>query len=125
MVASAGGLAMLLRSIASRLSLWVLAGSVSVLAIAGGVLFYRVGEQILEQAHGEATALANEAGNRIEQRLARVADTAQTLASVVGSRPEGIEAILRDALERNADLSGLAAAFIPAKDNAPTSPFIN
>ncbi|RDI98028.1 HAMP domain-containing protein [Dyella solisilvae] len=116
---------MVLRSIASRLSLWVLVGSVAVLAIAGSVLFYRVGEQILEQAHGEATALANEAGNRIEQRLARVADTAQTLASVVGSRPEGIEAILRDALERNADLSGLAAAFVPAKDNAPTSPFIN
>src|SRR5215472_10005722 len=107
MVASAGGLAMLLRSIASRLSLWVLAGSVSVLAIAGGVLFYRVSGQILEQAHGEATALANEAGNRIEQRLARVADTAQTLAVVIGPRPDDAELMLRHALARNADLSGL------------------
>lgn len=75
MVVSEGN-PMLLRSIASRLSLWVLAGSVSVLAVAGGVLFYRISHQILEQAHGEATAMASEAGNRIEQRLARVADTA-------------------------------------------------
>ncbi len=116
---------MLLRSIASRLSLWVLAGSVSVLAIAGGVLFYRVSGQILEQAHGEATALANEAGNRIEQRLARVADTAQTLAAVVGPRPGDAEVMLRDALARNADLSGLAAAFVPEADNPPASPFVS
>lgn len=116
---------MLLRSIASRLSVWVLAGSVAVLAIAGGVLFYRVSAQILAQAHGEATALANEAGNRIEQRLARVADTTQTLAGVVSARPEGIEVMLRDALARNGDLSGLAAAFVPAPGNPPVSPFIS
>jgi len=116
---------MVLRSIATRLSLWVLAGSVLVLAIAGGVLFYRVSGQILEKAHGEATALANEAGNRIEQRLARVADTAQTLAVVVGTHPDGAEATLRGALARNADLSGLAVAFVPTADNPPVSPFIN
>ncbi|WP_201314379.1 SpoIIE family protein phosphatase [Dyella sp. EPa41] len=116
---------MLLRSIASRLSLWVLAGSVSVLAVAGGVLFYRVSQQILEQAHGEATALASEAGNRIEQRLARVADTAQTLAAVIGPRPDDAEVMLRDALARNADLSGLAAAFVPMAENPPISPFVS
>lgn len=119
------GFAMVLRSIATRLSLWVLAGSVLVLAIAGGVLFYRVSGQILEKAHGEATALANEAGNRIEQRLARVADTAQTLAVVLGTHPDGAEATLRGALARNADLSGLAVAFVPTADNPPVSPFIN
>jgi len=119
------GYTMVLRSIATRLSLWVLAGSVLVLAIAGGVLFYRVSGQILEKAHGEATALANEAGNRIEQRLARVADTAQTLAVVVGTHPDGAEATLRGALARNADLSGLAVAFVPTADNPPVSPFIN
>ena len=119
------GYAMVLRSIATRLSLWVLAGSVLVLAIAGGVLFYRVSGQILEKAHGEATALANEAGNRIEQRLARVADTAQTLAVVVGTHPDGAEATLRGALARNADLSGLAAAFVPTAGNPPVSPFIS
>jgi sigma-B regulation protein RsbU (phosphoserine phosphatase) len=116
---------MILRSIATRLSLWVLAGSVLVLTIAGGVLFYRVSGQILEKAHGEATALANEAGNRIEQRLARVADTAQTLAVVVGAHPDGAELILRGALARNADLSGLAAAFVPTAGNPPESPFIS
>jgi len=116
---------MLFRSIASRLSLWVLAGSVTVLAVAGGVLFYQVSGQILEQAHGEATALANEAGNRIEQRLARVADTTQTLAAVMERHPEGAELMLRDALARNADLSGLAAAFVPAADNPPMSPFVD
>jgi len=125
MLAPAGGLVMLSRSIASRLSLWMLAGSVSVLAVVGGMLFYRVSRQILEQAHGEATALANEAGSRIEQRLARVADTTQMLAAVVGPRPDTAEPILRDALARNADLSGLAAAFVPSADNPPASPFIN
>ena len=115
---------MLLRSIASRLSLWVLACSVSVLAVAGGVLFYRVSHQILEQAHGEATALASEAGNRIEQRLARVADTAQTLAAVIGPRPDDAEVMLRDALARNTDLSGLAAAFVPMTDAPAMSPFV-
>lgn len=116
---------MLFRSIASRLSLWVLAGSVAVLAMAAGVLFYRVSAQILEQAHGEATALANEAGNRIEQRLARVSDTTQTLATVMQTHPEGAELMLRDALARNADLSGLAAAYLPAAGNPPESPFVN
>ncbi|GAB3788107.1 SpoIIE family protein phosphatase [Dyella agri] len=116
---------MLFRSIASRLSLWVLAGSVAVLAAAAGALFYRVSGQVLEQAHGEASALANEAGNRIEQRLARVADMSQTLAAVMASRPEGTEIVLRDALARNTDLSGLAAAFVPAPDNPPASPFIS
>jgi len=116
---------MFLRSIASRLSLWVLAGSVSVLAVAGGVLFYRVSHQILEQAHGEATALASEAGNRIEQRLARVADTTQTLAAVIAPRPDDAEEMLRHALERNADLSGLAAAFVPMAGNPSVSPFLS
>lgn len=116
---------MLLRSIASRLSLWVLAGSVSVLAVAGGVLFYRVSHQILEQAHGEALAMASEAGNRIEQRLARVADTAQTLAAVIGPRPDDPALMLRDALARNVDLSGLAAAFVPQADNPSISPFVS
>jgi len=119
------GPAMFFRSIASRLSLWVLAGSVLVLTVADGLLFYRVSEQILQKAHGEATALANEAGNRIEQRLARVADTAHTLAVVVGARPDGAEVTLRGALARNADLSGLAVAYVPAADNPPVSPFIS
>jgi len=118
---------MLSRSIASRLSLWVLAGSVAVLAIVGGVLFQRVSQQILTQAHGEATALANEAGNRIEQRLARVADTAQalTLATRVAQGPGEIEALLRDAVARNPDLSGLAAAFVPLPDDPTASPFVS
>lgn len=116
---------MLFRSIATRLSLWVLAGSVAVLAIAGGALFYQVSGEILEQAHGEATALANEAGNRIEQRLARVADTSQTLASVMAPPPADARIMLSNALARNTDLSGLAAAFVPAADNPPTSPFVS
>ncbi|MBA2079737.1 SpoIIE family protein phosphatase [Rhodanobacter sp. PCA2] len=116
---------MLFRSIASRLSLWVLAGSLVVLAIAGGLLFYLVSGEILRQAHGEATALAGEAGARIEQRLARVADTSRTLATAMATRSGDAEALLRDALARNTDLSGLAAAFVPAADNPPESPFVN
>ncbi|HKR76982.1 MAG TPA: SpoIIE family protein phosphatase [Rhodanobacter sp.] len=97
----------------------------AVLAVAGGALFYRVSGQVLEQAHGEASALANEAGNRIEQRLARVADTSQALAAAMVLRPNGADAMLRDAVARNPDLSGLAAAFVPAADNPPTSPFVS
>ncbi|HET6553842.1 MAG TPA: SpoIIE family protein phosphatase [Dyella sp.] len=116
---------MLLRSIASRLSLWVLAGSLAVLAVAGGLLFYRISDQILQHSHGEASALANEAGNRIELRLARVADTTRTLATVIGRRHDDAEPMLRDALAQNADLSGLAAAFSPQPGNPPVSPFVS
>lgn len=114
---------MLLRGIATRLALWVLAGSALVLLVAGGVLFQRIRTQLMEQSHNEASALASEAGNRIEHRLARVADTTQTLAAVIAPRPEEAELMLRHALARNVDLSGLAAAFTPSAVPLP-SPFV-
>jgi len=114
---------MVLRSIALRLALWVLAGSALVFIAAGGLLFYRIRAQILQQSHDQATALANDAGNQIEERLFRVADTTQTLASVIGPRPEDAEGMLRSAMERNADLSGLAAVFAPGTATLP-SPFV-
>jgi len=118
---------MILRSIASRLSLWVLAGSALVFVTAGSLLFYRVQAQILQQSHEQATALANEAGNRIEQRLTRVADTTRILATVIGPRPEDAEGMLRDAMTRNTDLAGLAAVFSPEASSAgapPNAPFV-
>lgn len=116
---------MVWRSIASRLSLGVLAGSALVLAVACGALFQRVRQQTLQQSHSEAAALANEAGNRIEQRLARVADTTQTLAAVVAPRPAEAEVLLRRALARNEDLSGLAAVFTPDDTPSLASPFLS
>lgn len=118
---------MILRSIASRLSLWVLAGSTLVLVVAGLLLFQRVREQILRHAEGEASALAQDAGNRIGQRLARVADTTRILAAVIGPRPREAQDMLSSAISRNADLAGLAAVFVPAAggaQDAPNSPFV-
>ena len=118
---------MMVRSIASRLSLWVLAGSVLVFAIAGSLLFYSVRAKILQQSHDQASAVASEAGNRIEQRLTRVADTARTLAAVIGPRPEGAESMLRDAMTQNTDLAGVAAAFTPGTSPAgvaAAAPFV-
>ncbi|MHA6205587.1 SpoIIE family protein phosphatase [Dyella soli] len=116
---------MVLRSIASRLSLWVLAGAALVLAVAGGLLFYQVSAQILQQSHDEATALASEAGNRIEQRLARVADTTRILAAVIEPRPDDAERMLRQAMAQDGDLSGLAAVFVPTATDALASPFVS
>ena len=51
---------MVLRSIASRLAVWVLAGTLLVV-VAGGLLLFRViRQQVLEQTHRESAALASD-----------------------------------------------------------------
>jgi sigma-B regulation protein RsbU (phosphoserine phosphatase) len=72
---------MILRSIASRLALWVLIGSTLVLATVGTLLFSLVRTQILQHTHHEAAALAAHAGSQIQARIDRVAVSAQMLGA--------------------------------------------
>ena len=119
---------MVLRSIASRLAVWVLAGTLLVV-VAGGLLLFRVvRQQILEQTHRESAVLAGDVSHRIQHRLDKVADTAQMLAALIGPRPDDAEPLIRDALAHNADLDGLAAAYVPASIDAGApvrSPFVS
>ena len=119
---------MVLRSIASRLAVWVLAGTLLVV-VAGGLLLFRVvRRQILEQTHRESAVLAGDVSHRIQHRLDKVADTAQMLAALIGPRPDDAEPLIRDALAHNGDLDGLAAAYVPASIDARApvrSPFVS
>jgi sigma-B regulation protein RsbU (phosphoserine phosphatase) len=119
---------MALRSIASRLALGVLAGTMLVVVAGGFLLFRRVGDQILEQTHRESQALANDAGDRIEQRLDKITHAAQMLAALIGPRPDDAQSLIHDAVQHNPDLAGLAAAYIPQSDAARASggsPFVS
>jgi sigma-B regulation protein RsbU (phosphoserine phosphatase) len=101
-----------------------LGGTALIFLAAGALLFARVRQQMLEQSHEAATALASEAGHRIQQRLARVADTTEILAGVIALDPDHAEAMLRSALAQNPDLSGLAAVYTPG-GSSPVSPFVS
>lgn len=114
------------RSVASRLALWLLAGSVLVLVVVGAALFARTRAQILKHAHGEATALSRAAADRIEARLGRVAAATQLLATLAGSGTRDAEALLRDSLKANADIAGLAIAPAPTGDRPlAAAPFVS
>lgn len=114
------------RSVAPRLTLWLLTGSVIVLIIVGTTLFIRTREQILEHTHGEAMALSRAAADQIEARLGRVAAATQLLASLASSGRRDAEALLRDSLEANTDIAGLAIAPAPAQGGRPTAaPFVS
>lgn len=122
------GARMILRSIASRLALWVLIGSTLVLATVGTLLFSLVRTQILQHTHHEAAALAAHAGSQIQARVDRVAVSAQMLAAIVSNRQDSAEPMLRDALLANHDIDGLAAVFKPSpnpSDAPPYSPFVS
>lgn len=119
---------MVLRSMASRLAFGVLAGTLLVVVVGGAVLFRFVRQQILEQTHRESAALASEASHSIQHRLDKVADTAQMLAALIGPRPDDAEPLIRDAIDHNADLAGLAAAYVAPSSgvDAPVrSPFVS
>ncbi|WP_267225096.1 SpoIIE family protein phosphatase [Dyella silvae] len=119
---------MALRSIASRLALGVLTGTALVVVAGGYLLFRAMGHQILEQTHRESADLAHDAGNRIEQRLDKITDTAQMLAALVGPRPDDAPSLVHDAVQHNPDLAGLSAAYIPhsaAALAAGQSPFVS
>jgi Serine phosphatase RsbU, regulator of sigma subunit len=118
---------MVVRSIASRMALWVLAGSTLVLAAVGALLFSLTRAQILQHTHREAAALAAGAGSQIQARIDRVAVSAQMLATIVATRQDSTEPLLRDALQADHDIDGLAAAFKPSSapgDGRPYSPFV-
>ncbi|GLQ47803.1 IcfG protein [Dyella lipolytica] len=119
---------MAVRGIASRLALWVLAGTMLVIVTGGLLLFRFMGHQILEQTHRESEALASDGGNRIQQRLDKVTNSAQMLASLIGPRPDDAQSLIHDVMQHNPDLAGLAAAYIPHSTAAATtsgSPFIS
>ena len=102
---------MVLHSIASRMALWVLAGSALVLAAIGALLLSLTRAQILQHTHREAAALAASAGSQIQARIDRVAVSAQMLATIVAPRQDSAEPLLRDTLQANQDMDGLAAVF--------------
>ncbi|HWX67766.1 MAG TPA: SpoIIE family protein phosphatase [Rhodanobacter sp.] len=117
-----------MRSIASRLALWVLVGATLVVVAGGALLFRLVSQEILEHAHRESGALANDVGNRIQARLDKITDTAQMLAALVGPRPDDAQPLIHDAMQHNPDLAGLAAAYIPQSKAARASgqsPFVS
>ena len=118
---------MVMRSIASRMALWVLAGSALVLAVIGALLLSLTRAQILEHADREAAALAANAGNQIQTRIDRVAVSTKMLASMIATRQDMAEQLLRDTLKANQDMAGLAAAIRPAAarlDPSLHSPFV-
>jgi sigma-B regulation protein RsbU (phosphoserine phosphatase) len=118
---------MALRSIASRTALWVLVGSTVVLAAIGALLLSLTRAQILQHTHHEAAALAANAGSQIQARIDRVAVSAQMLATIVATRQDDAEPLLRDTLSTNLDMDGLAAVFTPSPDPADApmySPFV-
>jgi len=119
---------MVMRSIASRMALWVLAGSALVLGLIGIWLLDLTRAQILEHTHHEAAALAANAGSQIQNRLDRVAVSARIVSSMIATQPGDAEQLLRDALKANTDLSGMAAAFKPLLVQAHPdmhSPFVS
>jgi phosphoserine phosphatase RsbU/P len=119
---------MVLHSIASRMALWVLAGSTLVLAAIGALLLSLTRAQILQHTHHEAAALAASAGSQIQARIDRVAISAQMLATIIATRQDSAEPLLRDTLQANHDMDGLAAVFRPSSkpgDIRPYSPFIS
>jgi phosphoserine phosphatase RsbU/P len=119
---------MALRSIASKLALWVLSGTAVVLGAGGFLLFEWVGHQVLAHAHRESAALASDASHRIQERLDKITNTDQVLAAIIGPRPADAEPLLRDAIAHNPDLAGLAAAFVPGSATAQASgqsPFVS
>lgn len=119
---------MVLRSLASRLAVWVLSGATVVFVASGFLLFRMVGQQLLQQAHRETEALASQGGSLIQERMDKVTNTARVLAAIIGPRPLDAEPLIHDAMTNNPDLAGLAAAFIPdtpAARNADQSPFVS
>ncbi|GLQ94966.1 SpoIIE family protein phosphatase [Dyella acidisoli] len=119
---------MVLRSLASRLAVWVLSGATVVFVASGFLLFRMVGHRLLEQTHRESEALASQGSSLIQERMDKVTNTARVLAAIIGPRPGDAESLIRDAMAENADLAGLAAAFVPntpAVKSAGQSPFVS
>lgn len=114
------------RSIASRLALWVLSGSMLVLAVIGGTLLTQTRRQVLQHTHREATALAKGAASRIETRIDHVTATTRLLATLVATRTDHAEPLARDTLAANKDMAGLAIVFSPSVADVPANaPFIS
>ncbi|GGA52025.1 SpoIIE family protein phosphatase [Dyella nitratireducens] len=119
---------MSLRSLAWRLALWVLAGAALVFVASGYLLFHLVGKQLLQQAQRESAALASQGSSLVQLRLNDITNTTRVLAAVIEPRPRNAASLIHDALADNADLAGLAAAFVPgstAAQEAGQSPFVD
>ena len=104
---------MVLRSVASRLSLGVLLGSAIVLVVTGGLLLSHTREQTLEQTEREAAAIADSASSRIQGHIDGVARVARVLAGQLGTRRDQAAALVHDALVVNPEIVDISAAFVP------------
>lgn len=115
-----------LRSIASRLSLWSLLGSLVVIMACGLVLLGHLREQWLLSAHREGGTLAAAAANGIEAHIERVTEATRLLARLAESRSDRTEELARTTLSANADLAGLSFAWIPDDPaSPPPAPFVD
>lgn len=121
-----------LRSIASRLSLWSLLGSLVVIVACSLVLLGHLREQWLLSAHREggtlaaATAAAAAAANGIEAHIERVTEATRLRARLAESRSDRTEELARTTLSANADLPGLSFAWIPDDPvSPPPAPFVD
>src|SRR5512139_1108186 len=115
-----------LRSIASRLSLWSLLGSVVVIMACGLVLLDHLRAQWLLSAHREGGTLAVAAANGIEAHIERVTEATRLLARLAETRSEHIEELARTTLSANADLAGVSFAWVPDDPaSPPPAPFVD
>lgn len=114
------------RSIASRLAMWSLIGSVLVLTGCGAALFGKLRTQLLESTDREGASLASGGASAIEAHIDRVTVATRLLARIVENRGNDAERLARDTLKANTDLAGVAFAFVPAKtDDPPPAPFVS
>lgn len=115
-----------LRSIASRLSLWSLVGSVAVILACGVVLLGHLREQWLHSAHREGGTLALAAANGIEAHIERVTEATRLLARLAEARPERAASLARSTLAANEDLAGLSFTWQPDDPTQPPpAPFVD
>lgn len=109
---------MVLRSVASRLALAMLAGSAIVMVVTGGLLLSHTRDQTLAQTQREAAAVVQSAAIRIQGRIDGVATTGRTLASLLHDRRDQAPAIIRDVLAANPEIVDISAAFVPRDTSA-------
>lgn len=116
---------MILRSVASRLALWVLLGSSLVLVAIGAVLLAHTRERLLTLNHRASAALTREAAARIQARLERVTSAARTLSVLVPDQADGGARQIREILLANYDLTGIAVAYGRSTDGTRhPAPFV-
>lgn len=115
-----------LRSIASRLTLWSLLGSILVIMACGLLLLGHLRATWLRSAHREGHTLALAAAQGIDAHLARAAEATRLLARLAGSHSAPLGQMASEALVANEDIAGISFAWVPNDPAAPPpAPFVD